>query len=1391
MPSLRHLRLLALPLLALPLHAAAQNPADSQLHALRTILHDELDKAELCLEFDRALAPIARNKNGATIRLDSKGKNLLSAGNPPNIAGALLCMPPLDYQQEYRLNISDLRGANNEKLSAPYSLSFTTPARRPSLAIAGDNTTDDIARWQGDAPSLRAVNVADAHVDLYHITNAEMAAEAWTHRRQTTLAPSESIYFARDKGVRVGQGDVTFDVAANKNNEKKPVIATEKTLAPGLYLMAATAAPPAEATPSSGLAPQAAKWFLLSNLKIRATKTANGFYVFAEDRDAQKVMSGIAITLMDRNRQILAQAVTDNNGVVFVPTDSKKMESAAILMANATDGNIDFYNLSTAVQTLPVLPAEETEIRDLRAFYAPNEKASITLATHELHNRKIKLAGSDIRILYADNSLYSHFPVPDINDDRAALSVTMPASGGEWRMEWVDATGRVLDSGTFHVSTNPDTPSLNLSADRKMISDVESAANITINAVTNKNRPMPFIAGRVVAKWVSASKLFNGWDDYSFGVPGSDITATTAQSHFITDAEGVAHLRMNLTPPENLPPASAAAISIIADPALGIVTKTPPVLLPVKPHDFVIGIKPLIAGGRFAENSLARFSIIALDSEGRRRGVSGLSYQVYDEGRSFEWYPAEGSWSYKPLQLLRRLGGKNLSLNADGADIAEWPVTAGKYRMDIVDNEGVVVARTTFNAGWGMSEEAERPATSLSLDASTATPRTGIATNIHFKLDQPAVITASVADDQMRQFIHQPMPQGDNHFTFTPEAGWGDRLIVRVENQMTGAAGTITLGTTHNKTPRDTTTDPVFDISGKTPATLTQGDNAQITLNLQSRDDAPAPSWHVALSSDAGLKLSDNVKSPLVLRGKNPSLSFGLKAAQAGAWDIKLDITGSGGFHETHRWPVLVNAIPRGKASAKAVVLEAHQSLTVKNPSDDRDRKPRALFISNIPYDNAPALLASLVQTPPITITEIATRINMLQRWRAVIVNGGLMPETMVAAQQRHLAQRLILLQNTDGGFPGVSGSANDIASTAAALVALNAWDAGGTKQAAQKAAQWLKHQLENTWFDEAERPQRAAALAALATTRKLDAASLHYFSDTSSDKALPPLASLQLAYAFSTINDHDKSNYWLSRGGVQKGDPDISTALLAWLIDAQLFNMDDALPALRKTGERLSNDGLSAHDVDDYLMALAAVQQHAQPAHVTINGTDKDLRGLMAFAIEDKPATLRNPDDKPVYVSELRYDNAPAQTQDGGTILRRLYSVNGQALGDISTLQKGSIYFVVLEGNGADEAKPSPILIHETGAPALSPLGCAISGASDDMGWIKELAITPPADCITTNDGLDITIATDGEQHGNWRVGYFAKAEWAGDYARIPATLYANGRRLAEERAKNRMLVK
>ena len=225
-------------------------------------------------------------------------------------------------------------------------------------------------------------------------------------------------------------------------------------------------------------------------------------------------------------------------------------------------------------------------------------------------------------------------------------------------------------------------------------------------------------------------------------------------------------------------------------------------------------------GGKFPENSLAKFDVIVIDGDGKRREDTGLKYQIYEEGRSFAWYQAEGRWDYKQLQQRRRIGGGSLDIKATGANIIRWPVTAGTYSLEITDANGVVLARLHFNAGWGLVKSDPAASGDLALTADVQTvAQPGAAAHIKFKLDHPAVIDAVIADDQIRKVIHEVRAAGENQIALTPDENWGNRVRIRVEaEQKTGdgtnsIAGQMELPVRHQKKELLIATEPVARIN--------------------------------------------------------------------------------------------------------------------------------------------------------------------------------------------------------------------------------------------------------------------------------------------------------------------------------------------------------------------------------------------------------------------------------------------------------------------------------------------------------------------------------------------------------------------------------------------------
>ena len=165
---------------------------------------------------------------------------------------------------------------------------------------------------------------------------------------------------------------------------------------------------------------------------------------------------------------------------------------------------------------------------------------------------------------------------------------------------------------------------------------------------------------------------------------------------------------------------------------------------------------------------MARFDIAAWDAEGRRRNANDLRYQIYEEGRSFDWYQAEDRWNYKPLPQQRRLGGDSLAVKANGPNLIEWPLAAGSYRLDITNAEGKILSSLRFNGTWEPTQAlTDRPET-LPLTATL----NGKNIRLTVTADKPNVATILLADDHVRHLLHKALPAGQNR-NGRPGPVWG------------------------------------------------------------------------------------------------------------------------------------------------------------------------------------------------------------------------------------------------------------------------------------------------------------------------------------------------------------------------------------------------------------------------------------------------------------------------------------------------------------------------------------------------------------------------------------------------------------------------------------------
>ncbi|MDP9128579.1 MAG: hypothetical protein M3N08_10020, partial [Pseudomonadota bacterium] len=595
-------------LCALPARAQEQN--DGTLHVLRPVMHAEQEDAEFCLEFDHDLAS-DRNRAASVIKLESSGKTLPLRAQNISTEGALLCLQSLERGREYRVSVNGLRGTKSEKLAGTYSLTFTPPDRQPSLAFAGDADAGGLLRWDDVDPVLRSVNVPHVHLELFKIANPALMAAAWRDRGQTALAPSESSTFAHDHGEKIWSGELDMRAARNKNLEQTVALREAlKDLRAGLYLITARA-PEAKTeteTGTAGLAATGAAWLLRSDLRLGALRDSAGFYVVAENAAGLAAAPNIRLMIADQNAEILAETRSDAQGLGFFGLGADKRAAASFIMGVDDTGNIDFADLSGPGAVHFMAPKNEAFVKTDRPFYAPGDTASVTLALRNAAPHTggpatggpatdepatgggaVLPSGTFVQLMRPDGTSYGSVPLPAGAAGMIRLDLPVPASAGVWSVQWQQADGGVLAKTALHVTSNPDAPRLEMSADRAIV-PVDGAVNVALKSVTEDGRPAPYVTGRLFVSWLSPDNIFKEWKGYAFGTGSQSAGDVKPLVSFITDEKGVVSLHLSLVPPSDHLPLHSAHLSVKSDPAAGAADPAP-LVLPLRPKEDIIGIK--------------------------------------------------------------------------------------------------------------------------------------------------------------------------------------------------------------------------------------------------------------------------------------------------------------------------------------------------------------------------------------------------------------------------------------------------------------------------------------------------------------------------------------------------------------------------------------------------------------------------------------------------------------------------------------------------------------------------------------------------------------------------------------------------------------------------------
>ena len=193
-------------------------------------------------------------------------------------------------------------------------------------------------------------------------------------------------------------------------------------------------------------------------------------------------------------------------------------------------------------------------------------------------------------------------------------------------------------------------------------------------------------------------------------------------------------------------------------------------VLPVRAKGVTVGVKKDFDASLSA-GDVATFEAIAVAPDGARIARKGAAWSLYQVTNDYQWFNADGRWSYEPVKSSKRIASGTIDIGADAPAKFSGRVGWGAHRLDIktLDGEETSVA---FDVGWSGTAGADTPDNVVvTLDKTNYTA--GEEAKLRIASAFAGKATVALVGDKIERFIDVDLVSGDNVVPFAVGADWG------------------------------------------------------------------------------------------------------------------------------------------------------------------------------------------------------------------------------------------------------------------------------------------------------------------------------------------------------------------------------------------------------------------------------------------------------------------------------------------------------------------------------------------------------------------------------------------------------------------------------------------
>ncbi len=667
-------------------------------------------------------------------------------------------------------------------------VAFDVPNRLPRVVFDGRRFV--LPAGQSPTVPLTTVNLSAVALRLIRLSERNVADFVRDHRLGEPVDAWEARYQGEQNGSTVWRGRAA--IPAWRQNQAAhtalPLPPPLLTAGPGLYALIAG---PGDGTPDDGTGTQAVQLILRTDLAPTVWRGGDGLTVQVRGYSDAAVRVGARLRLLARNNDVLAETVTDADGVgrfaapllhgdgplapalleAFGPADDY-----VALDLNAAAFDLSDRGVSGAADPGPLDAFVWTD----RGIYRPGETVRVQALLRDHAGAPADLPVR-VSVKRPNGQVFAETTPPRGGGASLLLPVRLSsgAAAGTWTIELrADPKAPPIGTAQFRVDAFvPDRPAVEFGAlPAALVAGADVALPVTARFLYGA--PGSGLGGHGYATVNVDPAPFPALSGYRFGLE-DDVVVPQPQNAPLppTDAQGATRYTPSLADiPDTTHPLKADVVVEIDDPA-GHASKAA-VSLPVRGRAPLIGIRPAFPGGEIDADSEAAFDIVAVGPDGAARGMDARVRLVRERP---DWRMVlNGRLArYETVYRDEPLETRDVTLTADHPLRVVKTLGFGRYRLEVAQIGGLAATSVRFRAGWADADSPDVP-DRVDVSAATSVVPVGGVARVHVVPPFAGKATVLVLSDRVLSLRTLDLPASGTDIAVPVEASWGPGAYVAV-----------------------------------------------------------------------------------------------------------------------------------------------------------------------------------------------------------------------------------------------------------------------------------------------------------------------------------------------------------------------------------------------------------------------------------------------------------------------------------------------------------------------------------------------------------------------------------------------------------------------------------